>query len=425
MGGMDRTPAVPRAGAGGPVSVFDRVRALLGREAVLAPADEPGRPPRVAPDSVDAVALVLGTAYEEGWRVRVEGAGTWMPDDAPADVVLTTRRLDRIAAVAAEDLTATADAGVRLDALRERLAERGAWIGLDAPGHAARTLGSVIATASAGPLRQGFGPVRDHLLGLTAVTGDGRVVTSGGRVMKNVAGYDLTKLHAGGFGAFGVVVAAHLRLRALPRVDATFVLEAGRDALMSVVDDVRAAALQPAALELISPALADRPVWVLAVRLAGAAELVAADEAALRAATGGRMTALAPEAAAPFWRRSAEGIAAPPVTLRVGGLPSGIDTVIDLLQHQLDDTSISASPECGAVRWAGDAPADRLRHVRRALAALEAPLTLERAPWPLRRVVGHFGAYREGVGPLVDSLRRAFDPGGRLVTAVSGAAGDG
>jgi len=357
--------------------------------------------------------------------VRVEGAGTWMPGDPPADVVLTTRRLDRIAAVAPEDLTATVDAGVPLDALRERLAERGAWIALDAPGQAARTLGSVIATATAGPLRQGFGPVRDHLLGLSVVTGDGRVVTSGGRVMKNVAGYDLGKLHTGGFGAFGVVVSAHLRLRTLPRADATFVLEAGRDALMGVLDDVRAAALQPAAVELVSPALADRPAWVLAIRLAGAPELVAADETALRAATGGRITALAPGAAAPFWRGLAVGIAAPPVTVRVGGLPSGIDTVIDLLQHQLDDIRISASPECGAVRWAGDAAADRLRHVRRALAALEAPLTLERAPWPVRRMVGHFGAYREGVGPLVESLRRTFDPGGRLVTGVSGAAGDG
>ncbi len=421
---MDR-PAGGAHRAGVAVSAFDRFRALLGREAVLDPADEPGRPPRVAPDSVDAVALVLGTAYEEGWRVRMEGAGTWMPDDAPADVVLTTRRLDRIAAVAPEDLTATADAGVPLDTLRERLAERGAWIALDAPGQAVRTLGSVIATATAGPLRQGFGPVRDHLLGLSVVTGDGRVVTSGGRVMKNVAGYDLTKLHTGGFGAFGVVVTAHLRLRALPRTDVTFVLEAGRDALMGVLDDVRAAALQPAAVELVSPALADRPAWVLAIRLAGAPELVAADEAALRAATSGRITGLAPAAATPFWRRLAQGIAAPPVTMRVGGLPSGIDTVIDLLQHQLDDTWVSASPECGAVRWAGDASADRLRHVRRALAALEAPLTLERAPWPLRRAVGHFGAYREGVGPLVESLRRTFDPGGRLVTGVSGALGDG
>jgi glycolate oxidase FAD binding subunit len=404
------------------MSVFERCRALLGREAVSGAAGEPGRPTRVAPDSTDAVALVLGTASEEGWRVRVEGFGTWMPGDAPADVALTTRRLQRIAAVAAEDLTATVETGVPLDVLRERLAERGAWIALDPPGHAARTLGSVIATGTAGPLRQGFGPVRDHLLGVTAVTGDGHVISSGGRVMKNVAGYDLTKLHAGGFGAFGVVVTAHLRLRALPRADATFVLEAGRDTLMGVLDDVRAAGLQPAAAELLSPALADRPAWLLAIRIAGAPELVAADEATLRTASTGRMTALAPEAAAPFWRRVAEGIASPPVTLRVGGLPSGIDTAIDLLQHQLDDIRVSASAECGAVRWAGDASADRLRHVRRALAALEAPLTLERAPWPLRRAVGHFGAYREGVGPLVESLRRAFDPGGRLVAPVSGVA---
>jgi hypothetical protein len=176
---------------------------------------------------------------------------------------------------------------------------------------------------------------------------------------------------------------------------------------------------------LLSPALAHSDGgWVLAVRLAGAAEHVAADEATLRAAGGGRMTALDAAAAGPFWRRVAAGIATPPVTLRIGGLPSGIDPVIDLLQHQLDDTWVSASAECGAVRWAGDAAAERLRHLRRALAELEAPLTLERAPWALRRVVGHFGAYREGVGPLVESLRRAFDPGGRLVTAVSGVAGD-
>jgi hypothetical protein len=152
---------------------------------------------------------------------------------------------------------------------------------------------------------------------------------------------------------------------------------------------------------------------------------VAADDVTLRAATGGRMTALPAAAAAPFWRHIAEGVARPAVTLRAGGLPAGIDAVIDLLQHQLDDARVSASVECGAVRWAGDAPPDRLRHVRRALAALEVPLTLERAPWPLRHAVGHFGAYREGVGPLVESLRRAFDPGRRLVTAVSGTAGDG
>jgi len=399
------------------VTITARVRALLGAAAIH---ETPDGPPRVAPDSIDGVAVLLGTAHEEGWRVRVEGGGSWETPDAPADLALTSRRLDAITVVAAEDLTATALAGVPLASLRQRLAEQTAWLALDPPGHATRSLGSVIATGTAGPLRLGFGPVRDHVLGLTVVTGDGRVVSSGGRVMKNVAGYDLTKLHTGGFGAFGVVVEAHLRLRALPRADVTYVLEGGRDELMDVLDDVRGVGLQPAAAELLGPALTLRPAWTLAIRLTGAAASVQADEHSVRAVARGRMNPLAPEAARTFWRVAAERVSSPPITLRAGALPAGIDTVIDLLQHQLGDEWISASPDCGAVRWAGEAAADRLEHVRRALAVLEVPLTLERAPWQLRRAVGHFGAYREGVGPLIESLRRAFDPRGCLVTAVGG-----
>jgi len=352
--------------------------------------------------------------------VRIEGAGTWMPSDAPADLALTTRRLDRVPAIEPQDLSATAEAGIGLDQLRQQLADRGAWLALDPPGLAGRTLGSTVATAAAGPLRQGFGPVRDHLLGVTFVTGDGRIVQSGGRVMKNVAGYDLTKLEAGGFGAFGVIVLVHLRLRALPRADRTFVLEATRDDLVQVTDDIRAAGLGPAALELVSPALARRERWVLAVRLAGSAALVAADEAGLRAATGGRLEALRADEAHAFWMRAAEGLAARPVVFRVGGLPDSTDELLDLLQHQVGDEWVSASPGAGAIRWAGEATVDRLRRLRRTLAGLEVPLTLERAPWPVRSAVGHFGAYREGVGPLVAGLRRTFDPREAFVVAVEG-----
>src|SRR5947208_171435 len=278
------------------MSLLDRVRALLGDDAVEI-AGGADAVPRVAPASPDAVALLLGTAREEGWRVRLEGAGTWLPADAPADLALTTRRLDRVPAVEPQDLSATAEAGIGCDLLRQQLADRGTWLALDPPGLAGRTLGSVVATATAGPLRHGFGAVRDHILGVTFVTGDGRLVQSGGRVVKNVAGYDLTKLEAGGFGAFGVIVLVHLRLRALPRADQTFVLAGTREDLTQVAEDVAAAGLQPAALELMSPALARRDGWALAVRLAGSAALVAAEEAGLRGASGGRFTALRAEEA--------------------------------------------------------------------------------------------------------------------------------
>ncbi len=232
------------------MTILERVTALLGEGAVLEAGTD--RVPRIAPGSPDAVALLLGTAHQEGWRVRIEGAGTWLQSDAPADLALTTRRLDRIPAIEPPDLTATAEAGIGLDQLRQQLADRGAWLAIDPPGLAGRTLGSVVSTATAGPLRHGFGPIKDHLLGVTFVTGDGRMVQSGGRVMKNVAGYDLTRLQAGGFGAFGVIVLVHLRLRTLPRADVTYLLEGAREDLTQVGEDIAAAGLTPAALELVS-----------------------------------------------------------------------------------------------------------------------------------------------------------------------------
>jgi glycolate oxidase FAD binding subunit len=402
------------------MTILEKVRALLGEGAVLEAGSD--RVPRIAPGSPDAVALLLGTAHQEGWRVRIEGAGTWLQGDAPADLALTTRRLDRVPAIEPPDLTATAEAGIGLDQLRQQLADRGAWFAVDPPGLAGRTLGSIVATATAGPLRQGFGQIKDHLLGVTFVTGDGRMVQSGGRVMKNVAGYDLTRLQAGGFGAFGVIVLVHLRLRTLPRADVTYLLEGSREELTQIGEDIAAAGLAPAALELVSPALARRERWVLGVRLAGSPALVAADETGLGAATGGggRFTALRAEEAHAFWMRLSEGFAVRPVTFRIGGVPAASDELLDLLQHQLGDEWISASPAVGAIRWTGEATIDRLQRLRRTLAALEVPLTLERAPWPLRTAVGHFGAYREGVGPLVTGLRRTFDPGGALVVASEG-----
>ena len=118
--------------------VLDKVRALLGADAVLDPGAA-GIAPRIAPPSIEAAALLLGTATAERWKVRVEGAGSWQTADAPADLALTTRRLDRVERVEPQDLVATAQAGVGWDRLRQQLAERGVWVALDPPGLAGRT----------------------------------------------------------------------------------------------------------------------------------------------------------------------------------------------------------------------------------------------------------------------------------------------
>lgn len=398
-------------GAG--LNIVRRIRAILGPDAPV--ESGAGGLPRVTPRSEDALALVLQAASAEGWRVRIEGAATWMPADAPADLALSTRGLNTLVHLSPADLVATAQAGMTWDELRRALADQGTWLAADPPGGGGRTLGSVVSTASAGPLRSGFGGIREHLLGLTLVTGHGRITRPGGRVMKNVAGFDLTKLATGSFGGFGVVTSLHLRLRAVPRADVTLLAHGDRDVLVSAAVRTLAAGASPAALELLSPHAAGRDGWTLAVRLTGSDPGVESERHAVSAAMELPAGELAPSDAAKFWRAALSSAVGRPVTLRLGGLPATIDEMLDLLAHHLDSDWVMASVAAGAIRWSGTATADRIKLLRHAASQREVPLTLERGPWGIREQVGHFGAYREGVGPLVSNLRSEFDPAGALV----------
>ena len=397
--------------------IFARLRALLGPAAV---DRDPDNVPRVTPDSTDALALVCRLACDEGWKIRTEGLTSWLAPDAPADLAVSTRGLDEVVSVSPADLVATIQAGATMDEIRRRLAEQGMWLAVDPPGRPDRTLGSIIATGTSGPLRHGFGPVRDHVLGCTVVTGDGRIVKPGSRVVKNVAGYDLTKLHVGSFGGFGIVTEAHLRLRALPRADVTVISRGSRDALTAAARDLLEAGIGPAALELLSPALAAESEWVLAARFLGIDPAVQADVRRLPSDTETVWEQLPADRTAGFWALLARGALSGPVTFRLGVLPDGLDDALDLLAHDLDADMVAAGAASGSLRWTGEAPVERLRAVRRATAAREIPMTLERAPWSVRRALGHFGAYREGLGRLVDRLRDTFDPKQALSVALEG-----
>ena len=399
-------------------AVFTRLRALLGTTGVERDGDGV---PRATPDTPDALTLVCRLAHEEGWKIRVEGRGTWLPSDAPADLAVSTRGLEQIVSVSPADLVATVQAGTSLEALRRRLADYGMWLAIDPPGRPERSIGSVVATATAGPLRQGFGPVRDHILGCAVATGDGRLVNAGGRVVKNVAGFDLTKLQVGGFGGFGIIAEIHLRLRALPRADVSLLARGARDQLTSGARELIDAQVLPAALELLSPALAAEADWILAARFVGTDAAVQADVRRLGSVGELQWQPLPADRTAAFWSVAARGTLGGPITLRLGVLGDGVDDTIDLLAHDLDEGLVSAGAGLGMIRWTGDATVDRIRSLRRAAAAREIPMTLERAPWSVRRALGHFGAYREGVGKIVGRLRDTFDPGQCLNVALEGA----
>ena len=401
--------------SGTDISIERRLRALVGPDVSVEGASD--GTPTVAPHSTAACALVLQTATAEGWSVRIVGNESWIPGDAPADLTLSSRGLSQVEDVRAADLVATVQAGVDRTALRVALADHGAWWPVDCPG-ASRSVGSLVATATAGPLRSGFGGLRDHILGMTIVTADGRILHCGGQVVKNVAGFDLTKLATGSFGAFGFITSVHLKLRAIPRADVTLTTQGERDGLIQQARAILDAGFTPSALELFSPAAAGTNRWTLAVRLVGPDAAVAAERNAVKGATSTPWTDVPPGEAADFWSSALERTTQHASTIRVGAVVTGLQQAIDLLIHHLTDEYISATVTAGVIRWSGSAEADRVQLLRHAAAQIEMPVTLERAAWPTRSRLGHFGAYREGVGRLMGSLRHTFDPNGTLVVSL-------
>lgn len=211
------------------------------------------------PATAEEAAAILSRASEEGWRVVPAGQGRWLeggaPPGGPVELVLSTRRMDRILHYEAADLTISLEAGLEVDALTSRLEQEDQWLPLDAPGAGAGSVGALLATGATGPLEAGFGRPRDHVLGGTLVTGDGRILRLGGRVVKNVAGFDLVRLAVGSGGALGVLTDATLRLYPRPERDVTLRLPGPTPwALVEVARRVATAPVPLAAVELVDPA---------------------------------------------------------------------------------------------------------------------------------------------------------------------------
>jgi glycolate oxidase FAD binding subunit len=178
-----------------------------------------------APDSAEELAAELAAAGQAGLRARVRGAGTklrWAPEDA-VGVELSTAGLDRVIEHNAGDLTAVLEAGVPLAGAQEQFRSEGQMLALDPPDPGGATIGGIIAANDSGPLRARYGGARDLVVGMRVALADGTVAKSGGKVIKNVAGYDLAKLFTGSFGTLGAILEVSVRLHPIPPVTATAV----------------------------------------------------------------------------------------------------------------------------------------------------------------------------------------------------------
>lgn len=377
------------------------------------------------PTSADGVAGVLREATAQGLVTVARGAATALDWGAPperVDLILDTTGLDRLVEHGAGDLVVVAEAGLPVAELLRTVGGAAQELVLDLPPQrlaGGSTVGGVLSTGASGPRRLQRGGIRDLVLGATVVLADGTVASSGGKVVKNVAGYDLAKLLAGAYGTLGIVVRAAFRLHPV-RPDRAFVVAEGPPADVAArARDVVASQLAPAAVELDRPAGSD--VVGAAVLLEGTGDAVRQRADVAARLLGGQVQAEPPG----WWAELPAGSAAPVSQGRstYAKATATLTGVADLLAAAYDaeqrygvgvalrgtaagvlHTVVTGTPEATALavgRLRAAAPSPR-----------EGTVTVLRAPHEVRVALDAWGPV--GGLDLMRAVKRQLDPGRNL-----------
>ena len=203
----------------------------------------------VSPGSADEISEILKLASAERWTVMPVGGMRWI--GSTANLIVSTVRLNEIIEHEPADLIAIAQAGVTLNDFNGTLAENGQWLPLDPPDDGRATLGGVVATGIGGPQQFGYGRPRGSVIGMKVILADGSQIKAGGRVVKNVAGYDLCKLFTGSYGSLGIITELNFKLRPRPAREATVIASGTIDDLNAGARAILQARLFPVAVEIV------------------------------------------------------------------------------------------------------------------------------------------------------------------------------
>jgi glycolate oxidase FAD binding subunit len=425
-------------------SALDSQRVFPREEAASYAVD--GVIPQVVamPETVEEVAEVMRLASREDAAVIPWGGGTTMRlGNLPRryDIALSLSRLNQIVEYEPADLTATVQAGKTLADFQRDVAERSQSLALDPPSAHEATIGGILAVNASGPSRHAYGTARDLILGMRAVQADGRIIKAGGRVVKNVAGYDLSRLFIGSLGSLGIIVEASFRLAPLPRAERTAVVsfpsaqEAWRFAAQTANFGLRAVELlnAEAVRQATTPSAPAKNGYALV--LAAAGEPAALERSLKEIDELSRRTDAASfaevdvSAQGPLWQAIASLAHPSPshaaLVCKATVLPSQVPTLseqIETMRRELALEPLMVSHLTAGIAYSSwplpqdedvQRSLDLVTTLRRAVARLGGSLIVEVCPPALKEKIDVWGEPAADF-PLMQRIKEQFDPQGIL-----------
>ena len=374
----------------------------------------------VYPNTQEELAALIACARQNRWRVLPCGSGSkldWGGLVEGVNIAVSTARLNRLVEHAVGDLTVTAAAGMKFADLQAVLGAAGQFLPIDPAYPQQATLGGIIATADTGSLRHRYRGVRDLLLGITFVRSDGKIAVAGGRVVKNVAGYDLMKLFTGSYGTLGIISQVTFRVYPLPESSGTVILTGEAGALAQAAQILLSSALTPTAVDLLSPDLVTKlglgKGTGLIVRFQSIAESVQQQSARLLEVgekLGLQGTKCSENDEHQLWQRLPETMwncnTKSAIFCKIGIRPSEAVKAINELPIQ--DALIHAGSGLGVLRFE-TATAETLLQVRQKCEAKGGFLTVLVAPTDIKQELDVWG-YTGSAIDVMGRIKQQFDP---------------
>jgi glycolate oxidase FAD binding subunit len=407
---------------------LEELRNVVGtdnvREAVPEDAVEGVEPSFVVePGSVGEVSELMKLASREGLAVSPRGGGTKTHlGDPPAslDLVVSTARMNEIIEHVPGDQVVRVQAGVRLEDLQERLSGSKQMLALDPPERGA-TIGGVVAANSSGPRRYRYGTVRDLIIGITVVLHDGTVAKAGGKVVKNVAGYDLSKLFTGSLGTLGIIVTANFRLHPIPEAARTVAVEVeSPEAAAGAAQAIVHSQVEPTAVELHYGEGA-RLLTVLVESIQAGVE-AKAETASFILRPFGKVRALSEEEAEHLGPLQPPAVGDDEVAVKIAAPPADLADVLGSvlaaaerrgLAHPLITGHAASGVTFVGLSGGEEEGAHFVEELREIWVRKGGSVTLQKAPLALKQRVGTWDNGGDYLG-LIRRIKEKFDPRGGM-----------